>query len=117
MRHITMTAILLTLFGLFSNAQSNVQPAAQPNAQPSAQASAEKAEPSGGKISGIIIDDKGLSLESVTVALLSAVDSSRIKETVTNKAGRFAFSEVPDGKYLVLATFVGYNRLFSQPVE
>jgi iron complex outermembrane receptor protein len=112
-----MTAILLTLFGLFSNAQPSIQPAAQPNAQPNAQASTERAEPSGGKISGIIIDDKGLSLESVTVALLSAGDSSRIKETVTNKAGRFAFSEVPDGKYLILATFVGYNRLFSQPVE
>ncbi len=63
------------------------------------------------------MDDKGLSLEAVTVALLRAGDSVRVKETVTNKAGHFVFSDVPDGKYLILASFVGHGRQYSQPVE
>jgi iron complex outermembrane receptor protein len=104
-RTITLTAILLTLSGFFANAQPNVRGISEPGS------------PSGGRISGNIMDDKGQSLEAVTVALLHADDSSRIKETVTNKAGHFAFSEVPDGKYLVLASSVGYSRLFSVPVE
>ncbi len=105
MRHISLTAILLTLFAIFAKAQ------------PSAGGTNDPALLSGGRISGNIIDDKGQALEAVTVTLQKAADSSRIKETVTNKAGHFVFSDVPDGKYLVLATFVGHNRQYSQPVE
>ena len=85
MRHrFALTAILFLFFGFFATAQPLVQP------------SAALAEPTSGKISGNIMDDKGLSLEAVTVALLRAGDSVRIRETVTNKAGRFVFSDVPD---------------------
>src|SRR6185312_3966238 len=70
-----------------------------------------------GRVSGIVLDEKGQSLEAVTVALLQATDSSRIKETVTNKAGRFGFAEVPAGRYLVRASFVGYKPAWSQPLE
>ena len=72
---------------------------------------------SAGRISGNIMDDKGQALEAVTVALLNAADSSRIKETVTNKAGHFGFSDVAVGKYLVLASYVGFDRAYSQPVQ
>jgi hypothetical protein len=101
MRHrITLTALLLIFVGLFTVAQPTAPKAAEPN------------QLFAGRISGNIIDNKGLFLEAVTVALLNAGDSSRIKETVTNKAGRFAFTELPDGKYLILASSVGYNRLY-----
>ena len=106
MRHrITLTAFLLIFIGLYTEAQPTAPKATGPAAL------------FAGKISGNIIDDKGLTLEGVTVALLSAADSARIKETVTNKAGHFIFTELPDGKYLILASSVGYNRLYSQPVE
>src|ERR1700683_5130026 len=106
MRHrIVLTAILLIFIGFFAGAQPAVQRVAEP------------ATLSGGKISGNIIDDKGLSMEAVTVVLLKAGDSSRIKETATNKAGHFVFSGLADGKYLILSSFVGYSRQYSQPVE
>jgi hypothetical protein len=69
------------------------------------------------KISGTIKDDKGQVLEAVTVTLLSARDSSRVRETVTGKTGHFGFSDVPAGKYLVLASSVGYNKLYSLSFE
>ena len=106
MRHrITLTALPLIFIGLLAGAQPTAFKAAGPTVL------------FAGKISGNIIDDKGQSLEAVTVALLKASDSSRIRETVTNKAGHFAFTELPDGKYLLLASSVGYNRLYSQPVD
>ena len=106
MRHrITLTVLPLIFIVLFAGAQPTVFKAAGPAAL------------FAGKISGNIIDDKGQSLEAVTVALLKAADSGRIRETVTNKAGHFAFTDLPDGKYLLLASSVGYNRLYSQLVE
>jgi len=88
MRHITLTMLLLTFLGLFAKAQPGVQGAIEPAAL------------SGARISGNIIDDKGMALEAVTVTLLRAADSGRVKETVTNKAGHFVFSDVSAGKYL-----------------
>jgi iron complex outermembrane recepter protein len=130
MRHITLTALLLTFFGFFANSQPSAQGAgtqgagAQGGGSPGATALGAGArganDPAaifGGRISGNVMDDKGQTLEAVTVTLLHAGDSVRVKETVTNKAGHFVFSDVPDGKYLILTSFVGYNRQYSQPVE
>jgi hypothetical protein len=89
-----LTALLFTVAGLSSLAQTS------PN-----------------KVSGTIKDDKGQVLEAVTVTLLSARDSSRVRETVTGKTGHFGFSDVPAGKYLVLASSVGYNKLYSLSFE
>jgi outer membrane receptor protein involved in Fe transport len=100
-----MIAFLLTFLGLAGQAQ--------PTPPKTAGTLAEL----GGRISGSVMDDKGQAMEAVTVALLNASDSSRIRETVTNKAGHFGFSDVADGKFLVLASFVGYDRVYSQPVE
>jgi Carboxypeptidase regulatory-like domain len=101
----TITAFLLIFFGLIAGAQ--------PAPKKASDISAELA----GRISGNIMDDKGQSLEAVTVALLNAGDSTRIRETVTNKAGHFVFSDVQTGKYLLLATSVGFNKQYSPLVE
>jgi iron complex outermembrane receptor protein len=69
------------------------------------------------KVGGTIKDDKGQVPEAVTVTLLSARDSSRVRETVTGKTGHFGFADVPAGKYLVLASSVGYNKLYSSSFE
>ncbi len=100
MRHITLTALFLTIFGLFSNAQPAAQGATPgTNAQgPAAPAVAgqtigDPASLSGGRITGDIIDNKGQALEAVTVTLLRVGDFARVKETVTNKGGHFVLSD------------------------
>jgi iron complex outermembrane receptor protein len=66
-----------------------------------------------GKITGSARDAKGQALESASVTLLNAQDSSRFKATATDKAGQFSFQHVPAGKYLVMASSVGYNSMYS----
>lgn len=90
----TLTALLLTVASLSSLAQTSPY-----------------------KVGGTIKDDKGQVPEAVTVTLLSARDSSRVRETVTGKTGHFGFADVPAGKYLVLASSVGYNKLYSLSFE
>ena len=63
-----------------------------------------------GKISGIVIDKSTQApIESADVTLLNAKDSSIIKGTATDKEGKFEFSDIPLGSYIVKANFVGYN--------
>jgi iron complex outermembrane receptor protein len=91
-----LTAFLLTLTGLSSLAQA----------------------PTGSfKISGTIKDEKGQPIEAVTITLLQAKDSSRLKEVATGKTGHFAFDNLPAGKYLVSASSVGYSLIYSQSLE
>jgi hypothetical protein len=75
------------------------------------------AQTAAGKIDGTIKDEKGQPIEAVTITLLQAKDSSRLKETVTNKTGHFAFDNLPAGKYLVSASSVGYSPIYSRLLE
>jgi hypothetical protein len=89
-----LTVLLLTLTGLTTMAQT---PA--------------------GKIEGTIKDENGQPIEAVTITLLRAKDSSRLKETVTGKTGHFSFDNLPAGKYFVTASSVGYSKLNSRVLE
>ena len=72
----------------------------------------------GGKISGAIQSkETGKNIESATIYLLKAVDSSLIKAAVTDKEGIFIFENVKDGTYLISATSVGYSKIYSGPFE
>jgi len=70
-----------------------------------------------GKIDGTIKDENGQPIEAVTITLLQAKDSGRLKETVTSKTGHFTFDNLPTGKYFVTASSVGYSQLYSRVLE
>lgn len=70
-----------------------------------------------GKISGQVGDDGQKPIESATISLLNARDSSQTKVTVTNKTGHFELNNVRDGKYLVSASTVGHTTTYSAPFE
>jgi iron complex outermembrane recepter protein len=86
-------ALLLTFTALTSRAQSDA------------------------RISGTVADSKGQLLEASTITLLQTKDSSRVKTTVSDKAGHFRFDHVPAGKYFVMASSVGYSALYSTPFD
>lgn len=50
----------------------------------------------------------GNPLPAASVSLLQATDSSLVKLSVTDKEGRFEFAAMPAGKYLIMATSVGF---------
>jgi iron complex outermembrane recepter protein len=71
----------------------------------------------GGKISGKVGDVNQSTINSASISLLRAKDSSVIKMSVASKEGRFEFDNVAAGKYLLLATAVGHVKKYSKPFD
>ena len=69
-----------------------------------------------GRIVGTVTAGNQQPLESATVTLQKAADSSVVKSGVSDQAGTFEFENIPLGKYLVLVSAVGYEPSYS-PVE
>jgi outer membrane receptor protein involved in Fe transport len=63
-----------------------------------------------GRVSGKVLDAANHPLSSISVSLLRARDSSLVKVAVTGKDGTYAFENIADGNYLILATSVGYEK-------
>ncbi|HVG42336.1 MAG TPA: TonB-dependent receptor, partial [Chitinophagaceae bacterium] len=89
-----MTGIFVTLFPLVSLAQTKT-----------------------GKVSGTVQDGSQKVIESATITLLKAKDSSVAKLSVADKGGKFGFENIKDGKYLVAVTAVGHQKGFSETFE
>ena len=66
-----------------------------------------------GNISGRITDGLSKTIESATIALIKAQDSSVVKYAVASKEGKFVFDQVPSGTYLVSVSAVGHLKGFS----
>lgn len=66
-----------------------------------------------GRITGSVQDQNSRPLQSVSVSLLKARDSSLVKVAVTDKSGKYEFENMPEGEYLVSASSVGYDKKFS----
>jgi len=70
-----------------------------------------------GKVNGTVIDGSTKTIESATITLLRAKDSSVAKMSVADKTGKFSFDLVPVGKYRVSISAVGHNKGFSELFE
>jgi len=70
-----------------------------------------------GKVSGVVIDGNTKTIESATITLLKAKDSSVLKMSVADKSGKFNFDGIGEGKYIVSITAVGHNKGFSEAFE
>ena len=68
----------------------------------------------GGKVTGSIKDGGNQKvIDAASVSLLNASDSSLVKTAVADKLGNFAFENLKDGSYLVMATSAGHARAYS----
>ena len=76
-----------------------------------------QAQVKAGKISGTVIDGSTKTIESATITLLKAKDSSVVKMSVADKTGKYEFDAVPEGKYMVLISAVGHNKGFSEVID
>ncbi len=68
-----------------------------------------------GKINGNITRKDSKPVEFATVTLLKAKDSSLVKGAVATVEGKYEFDGIADGKYLVAAVNLGYQKNYSQP--
>jgi len=67
-----------------------------------------------GKISGTVIDGSTKTIESATITLLRAKDSSVAKMSVADKTGAFQFEGVTEGTYFVTITAIGHDKGVSE---
>lgn len=67
-----------------------------------------------GKISGIITDANNKPLQSVSVSLLKAADSSLVKMVASGKDGKYEFVNINDGNYVITYSAVGHEKSFSK---
>ena len=75
------------------------------------------AQAKNGKITGTVIDGSSKTIESATITLLNAKDSSIAKISIADKTGRYQFENLADGKYLVSISAVGHEKGFSELIE
>lgn len=70
-----------------------------------------------GKITGVVTDGSAKVLESATITLLRAGDSTVAKISVADRTGAYSFEDVPAGRYIVSISAVGHQKGWSAPVE
>jgi len=70
-----------------------------------------------GTISGSVTDGSAKAVESATITLLNAPDSSLLKMGLADKTGNYHFDGIPAGKYIVSVSAAGYQKGFSQTFE
>ena len=68
-------------------------------------------------LKGKVVDDKNKPLEFATVMLLSPVDSALVKGAISESDGSYAFPQIQEGKYLLSASMMGYDKAWGGMVE
>ena len=70
-----------------------------------------------GKITGSVKSISQKEMQSASIILLRAKDSTSVKLAVADKSGNYEFTGIKAGKYLIGVSSVGYSKVFSQPFE
>ncbi len=70
-----------------------------------------------GRVSGTVVDGSQKLVESATISLLKAIDSSAVKFTVAGKDGAYSFESIAYGKYIVSVSAVSHQKGFSPTFE
>jgi len=79
---------------------------------------AARAQSSGSSanVSGSLLDEQGKPMMYATASLLNAQDSTIVKGAISNEQGVYSFDHIKQGRYIIKATNVGYQKAVSQPV-
>lgn len=75
------------------------------------------AQTSSGRVMGTVTDGDAKTVESATITLLKASDSTISKMGMADKTGKFIIEGIPFGKYLVAVSAVGHQKGFSEIFE
>ena len=67
-----------------------------------------------GVITGTLLDEAGNPAAFANVLLLQAADSSLTKGSITEENGQYTFEQIKAGRYLISASSVGYDPVFSE---
>jgi iron complex outermembrane receptor protein len=76
-----------------------------------------KAQNMPGNVTGSVNEESQKPIESATVSLLAAKDSSVIKSSVSDKSGKFELNNISEGRFLVSVSYIGHKKFFSRKFE
>lgn len=76
-------------------------------------ASLSAQNPGRGKVSGEIKETGGKPLPFATLLLLKAKDSTLVKGAITSETGYYEVENVVEGRYLIAANMVGFQKTYS----
>jgi len=68
-------------------------------------------------LQGKVLMESNEGAEAATVVLLKAADSSVVRSTLADKAGTFNFINIDPDSYLLLATSIGFSKVYSGPYK
>src|SRR5689334_20450840 len=68
-------------------------------------------------ISGKINDAAGAPIEAATISLLNASDSSLVKIELSDASGKFEFSGVRSGSFLLGVSALGHEKFLGNPIR
>lgn len=63
------------------------------------------------QIIGVVVDESGLTQPFVTISLLNGVDSSILKNVLTDTLGKYRFNDIEPGEYYIKASAIGYTSV------
>lgn len=63
-------------------------------------------------VTGIVTDQYGEPLPDATVRILQATDSAFVKGSIANTKGKYSFTDLKKGKYIIEANYIGYSKSF-----
>ena len=69
------------------------------------------------KITGTVADGGIKKIESATISLHKAADSSVLKMTVANKDGKYEFENISPGRYFVSVSMIGHGTGYSKTFD
>ena len=109
-RSVTLTALAL---GLSLASTATAQPLVQARAHSGAGSAVPGADLVSGRIEGVVTDERGAPIAGVAVSALGP----DALFGVTDQSGRFVFSAVPVGTYLIRAQRAGYRASMREFVD
>nr|MBX2877484.1 TonB-dependent receptor [Saprospiraceae bacterium] len=71
----------------------------------------------GQTIQGEILDENDQGMIAANVYLMTAADTTFIRGTMSNDDGTFIFEKLPAGNFLIQVTSVGYNNIYTAPIQ
>jgi iron complex outermembrane receptor protein len=80
-------------------------------------ANAQESKPSTTIITGFLQNDQAKAMDYATVTLLRSKDSSVVKGTLTNDAGKYTLDHTTAGSYFIKATTMGFQAAYSGVFE
>jgi outer membrane receptor protein involved in Fe transport len=66
-----------------------------------------------GSVSGYVADELAKPAGFASVSVVQAKDSALVKGTITSEAGTYTLHNIPDGRYLICVSMMGYKVAFS----